>query len=747
MAILTVGSCRRFSSQVATDPVDSVANNRNFKAEPPFRKKWLDRNESLATRVKSFLDMPHLRPADVSGESSVVFHLIRNACRLNTMEGMQWGHDMVERLIIGKRRLVAQNARVETKDGVQQVVVPIEIWDLLMYGWAVLAPKHRVALVRMQEILERVEEEALWDEAVRSRILSQNVDANSKDNTQTWTRMQHLPSSPKVDIFNTYLYGISNASKLSRSAATRGEQLVDVMNQWSDHHGWFCRPNSKSYMHIITAYSNSGHPQAGLAALRILKKIKHVHEEEKERYEHQFNQPYDDENPKRNRRRIVTADAITYSATIKALLNSAVVQPNNSSSIKFIDKAITVFQEALDDKRVDMDAHMVVTAIHAFGKMADKGRTRGVRIKAAQQAEDILCMMIENSNLSSSTAARPNADEVEREGCPASRDISRSSIRVAPDSLTVAFNACLDAWSRAYVPEAPLRCESILQTMISDENEDESTIYVVPDVVSFNSCLYAWSKSTSFHRDAARRAEELLERQHALMTHLSRRYCEKDIGSRRLLNVKPDFQSYALVILSHANSRAVDKIQNARRILDIMISRLKTNEVQLSRNPTAPFSAVLIAIAKSKPKSEQHTARQNSELTTEQSVEDPFEVLASLEHDAYSIALRTFKEVVNDAYGVGSTPDQHLYGAMLRCIACHCPAGTTERRQRATAIFNAACESGHVGRVVVDSLIDALGEDALHHFKVSQPDQMPRFWSRNVPASFRYNAKNRRQAP
>ena len=98
----------------------------------------------------------------------------------------------------------------------------------------------------------------------------------------------------------------------------------------------------------------------------------------------------------------------------------------------------------------------------------------------------------------------------------------------------------------------------------------------------------------------------------------------------------------------------------------------------------------------------------------------------------YDAALRTYAEVAQDLHGIGATPDHHTYSAMLRCVAAHGGSGI-ERQTRTREVFDSACEAGEVSRTVVDALKLAVGEADARRML----GDLPRFWSRNVPAGFR----------
>ena len=231
----------------------------------------------------------------------------------------------------------------------------------------------------------------------------------------------------------------------------------------------------------------------------------------------------------------------------------------------------------------------------------------------------------------------------------------------------------------------------------------------------------AWSRAHKFHADAAQRAEELLN----LQLELSKPDMLGD-------GAKPDFQSFTICIMAQADSVSPDKVQHARNLLDSLLERVASGDLQVTRNPTAPFSAVLSAIANSTPSK----ARSDGPIDTADEVLDGFTSIVDTQADPYSIAKMLYEAVESNFHGIGTSADHHATSAFLRCIAVHCAPGSTEREHAACRVFRNACQAGQVSRSVLLGAKDALGRAAAT-FPEIHAKNPPKFWSRSVPAAFR----------
>lgn len=194
-------------------------------------------------------------------------------------------------------------------------------------------------------------------------------------------------------------------------------------------------------------------------------------------------------------------------------------------------------------------------------------------------------------------------------------------------------------------------------------------------------------------------------------------------------SVQPDFQSYSIVIRAHSDSNDTNKILEARNLLDTLLAHYKAGEIKPSRNLASPFTSV-ITVAANSPSAAAGLANK---------VTDAFIDSIETSHDAYSIAQRTFSELRNDVHGLGASPDHHTYAAYLKCLAKHTIPGSSERESKVRMVFEEACKSGAVSRLVIEAMKEAnLGRSLALAVPELQSNNLPKFWMVNVPKEFRY---------
>jgi len=80
-----------------------------------------------------------------------------------------------------------------------------------------------------------------------------------------------------------------------------------------------------------------------------------------------------------------------------------------------------------------------------------------------------------------------------------------------------------------------------------------------------------------------------------------------------------------------------------------------------------------------------------------------------------------------------------VMSAYLRCIAAHCPSGSSERVTMARVVLDEACQSGQLSRLVIQALKEALAGSTDEQIvrDIQTKGNRPEAWIRNVPASFR----------
>jgi len=192
--------------------------------------------------------------------------------------------------------------------------------------------------------------------------------------------------------------------------------------------------------------------------------------------------------------------------------------------------------------------------------------------------------------------------------------------------------------------------------------------------------------------------------------------------------------TYTTVINAWARSGdRPDKVQNARRLLDAMLSKYDADEHDMAPNVMA-YTSVLNAAVHSP----------SSSLTLDNgSDENPFTSDAPSEN-VYSIVLQTYNELLKDPYNIGIGPDHFVFATMLQAIRQHTTESSAERRQMVETVFDEACDAGEVSAFVIRALREAcpsvdLLERLLRSQKLAKElrdvSQLPQDWTRNVDYS------------
>jgi hypothetical protein len=339
---------------------------------------------------------------------------------------------------------------------------------------------------------------------------------------------------PTVYVFNAYLIGLGNASKITPQAALDSEAILYDMIEYNRTMGWHTKPNTRSYTHVIMAYANTKHVAAGRRAYKILQQMKAVHDAEKDAYEEKYEQPYNYTHPKENKHQIVTLDAAAYTATLKAL------QTSNRSQELVMD----LLNEAVGAPGVVLDDMLFVATIKSLSSIIDHENNALRRIELAHEAESILRTMIEYSTmkafqnnsptsvsgtsdafeneleesdiplfdnedgdealttdfitdptlnagnhdletLSSNTneSTSDTTNEVQHADAPLTKIQRLKSEEENRKSLQIGYNACIYAWAQSFCREGAPHCEDLLEEMLDSPD-------VNPCTITFNTCLY-----------------------------------------------------------------------------------------------------------------------------------------------------------------------------------------------------------------------------------------------------------------
>lgn len=416
-------------------------SSQNEEEDHRFRRPWLDRKCALAERVRRLAEADYVPPGDFMDKTIV--SLVDACCRRQNLKGMQMAHSILDRLMVEKRRL---------RDEKLLVTIPIKLLDTILYGWASQASSVKVARRRMAELVMLATQEAIDDDRAFVEV------ATGKAQGTLASRQETIPlSRPTTDFYNTYLRGLANAAKGLSYSTDECEHVLNEMEQLTKDYGWHTKPNSKSYTIAISAVGNSESSDSGKKAVKVLRRMQEVHDKEAVKYLEEYGVPYDTKDPDRNKRRIVTADTIAYTAAMTAVIKSNSKESNS--------EALGLLQELMESTDDLVDPRTFSVAINSFVETADTAKDPRKRLKAAQKAEEVFWRMLDYVAVTT------------EEG------LDEASKNTLEHGVLFAFNSCLNVWSKSYVTEAAPHCEGLLNKVIAED-------ILSPDTVSFNICLH-----------------------------------------------------------------------------------------------------------------------------------------------------------------------------------------------------------------------------------------------------------------
>lgn len=660
--------------------------NENSEEGEGSKRLYLDPKAPLEERITRFVNVKlgTMHPMDILLTS---VDLIRAGGKQRTFEGMKFAHDVLDRIIEEKHYFNAQTSLDGATPPPYTIVIPEGVFEVLMYGWSNLCRKVPFAPQRMREILDLMIQEAEYDEALKEerRIRGFPIPENVRVHGQKPSDVDpailfaSMSCQPTIAIYNTLLNGLAQGSYRSIASADEAEDVLRKMERVNRRRRWHVKPNTKSFMTVITAFARTQHVSAGERAESVLRRMIRYHEDQLALYAEESGTEYDLENPDNNTRKIVTPDTIAYTAVIQAYADSS---DKNSA-----ERGVMLLTELLQstNPNLKVDAYVFSVTINAFAKRAAKSKTPPDRLDAAEAAESVLWLML---------------DTLEN--------------REIQGNLAVPFNTCMTTWANANLRESPKRAEAVLQKML-----DASISNVRPGTDSFNACMQVWSRAARQDPEAPRNAQDLLQ----LMEQIE--------------NVEPDITSYTTLMGAYARSSRPDKVFQARKVLELLLSNFETKPSAKDQLSAVPFTVVLNAVASCKDGNHQ----------TEPAQDDPFGVDAESTitgEDPYSVALKTYDECTQDLYELGIYPDHLLFSSMLDVIEAHTNVDSIERRQRIERVFEEACSAGEVSSMVVQALVKAcpsrdmlLSLLTVNSWPIESVNALPREWIRRVQPKFK----------
>jgi len=213
---------------------------------------------------------------------------------------------------------------------------------------------------------------------------------------------------------------------------------------------------------------------------------------------------------------------ISFGTVLNALASKASRYPEAPDRAEALfRKLFELHQAGWEDCRPDAAAFS--SLMQAWGKSRQPG--------AAEKAESILRKMQELSQQQEEAGGAADSE-------------------MAPD--TICWNSAIQAWGIAGNGE---RAEALFREMLANYIRDKDDRHK-PNIITFTAVLSAWAK-TRFNRQAAKRAESLLEQMEKL--HVS--------GA---LDVKPNYVSYSIVLDCLAYAKKKSATERAEALLNKM---------------------------------------------------------------------------------------------------------------------------------------------------------------------------------
>lgn len=497
---------------------DGEGNNTQHK-----QRIWVGPEVPLAEKLDAFLEAPpgDLHRLDIHLQAN---DLILECCKLGTLEGLRQAQDILNRILLEKR----------TKKSMMIAATPFET---LIFGWVKKADTSTSK--KMIELLRLMEKEHAYDIA-NFEPSDENIEFSSE-----------ASCAPVTATYNTILRGLARVATFDVQAAFTADDLVEEMIKNFKTLGLATKPNIRTFTHLIQAHGSTRLQGAADRVEKILKRVKAMHEEEKQRYETTYGQPFNLENPDENLHHIVTPDARLYSATILAIVNSEV--PNSA------ERASDLLVEQLDSG-CKVSAHGYNGVIYALANRTNVRSSPKQRFDAALRAEELALTFLEQHRDLCEIEVFDETNEEEIEA-------------FWKKQLTIAFNVVINGWAKADVRESASRAQTLFKLMVASP-------VLQPDSHSLNVTLKALARSGD-----PLAAEELL------------RLVETLVNSGEVASsCKADIVSYCTVMSAWAKSNQADKTQRAQTLLSIIISKYEAGDMSMRPNNVA-FTTVLNAAA------------------------------------------------------------------------------------------------------------------------------------------------------
>mmetsp|Transcript_608 Transcript_608/g.1761 ORF Transcript_608/g.1761 Transcript_608/m.1761 type:complete len:991 (+) Transcript_608:192-3164(+) len=501
-------------------------------------KVWNDTNRPLQVRVKALMNARRIHPADISapfkkaGEGSAMENLIASCCMRQNLEGLHLAHMVMDRLLVEKQRVKKLNLK-KGNGSEKDFILPIALWDQLLFGWTKLLAKANSkqerrknqltsapAPISPSQIVERM------DEIVHNAIQEARVD--DQESMSDFQESKVHSSRPTTQFMNVFLYGISLAAQVHEQEEDSGlfvrraqDFLHEMIHLANKRKGWYTRPNTKSYMHIMqtiahcdlkadtsSSSSNDGNDGRGQLARSFLDHIhglskqlrkRHSEDEEMQAFDG-FLEKSDDVDRGDGDLAFATAgpaisiDKQLYTSCLLAISKSVggthavelenVLQLVRQAMKAEVEADKTWLAQLSADPSIDnnsvLSSNTATICDGAFAAMAFKTlanmmqqdeQLRGdekQRVALGEMAEKLLSEFLVHWEARNQRRAGALSRSVyENNDDPDEAAVSVQSDSADAKAVQHAYNGCLDVWARSYSPEAAPRCEALLFSMMS----------------------------------------------------------------------------------------------------------------------------------------------------------------------------------------------------------------------------------------------------------------------------------------
>jgi len=227
----------------------------------------------------------------------------------------------------------------------------------------------------------------------------------------------------------------------------------------------------------------------------------------------------------------------------------------------------------------------------------------------------------------------------------------------------------------------------------------------------------AWARYSKYDSDSVVKVEHLMNQMYDL--YHSGRF--KD-------NIKPNAMTYILAMKAWARSESkrnptntpLDipfKVQKCQDLLDSMISKYDGGEKDMLPNIVA-YTTILNAIVHA----------------------PPIDIPAGPESPIISIAMKTYRDIMQDSNDYGLKPDDIVFATMLQVVRTHLDKSEDARRLYTEQVFDDACHAGFVSTTVLRELsLTCPSSDLLERLMgKSKSDvsdslkHLPKEWTNNI---------------